>query len=285
MANLYSKVHRLKSLGWTWQHFLQQIDSIYPAGIDEKTLFSLYRHPHRKASSHVKNLLTNLHDREFPSPFPKDAESLLKLYNRNIFSTNTQHNQQNIDDLLCFLETDIDYGSTLRKARLHWLIGDIYLDQIPNYRNNGQNDRLAHSKDSAIKHYQKCYSLLTETQSALEIDSFTLYKVKQNMLACYLNSLHANDRYQDQSLLEHLDKTDFINASKAVLEREPYQWIIARNGLRFSAITKNLNDCKIFFEALVLSNKAFKDPNYKPLDAPAIGQSTQFSWAVEHLKL
>ena len=285
MANLYSKVHRLKSLGWTWQHFLGQIDSIYPAGIDEKTLFSLYRHPHRKASSHVNNLITTLHEREFPSPFPNEIESLLSLYNRRIFSDKHKDNSQDTSDLLCFLEKDVEYGSALRRARLHWLIADIHLDKIPNFRNNGQSKLLNHAKDHALRHYQNCYRLLIQEMDEQTIDSFTLYKVKQNMLACYLNSLHATDRYQDQSLLEYLDKTDFINASKAVLDKEPYQWIIARNGLRFSAITKNLYDCKFFFDALISSNKAFKNPNYKPLDAPAIKQSEQFAWAIQHLKL
>ncbi len=285
MANLYSKVHRLKSLGWTWQHFLQQIDSIYPAGIDEKTLFSLYRNPHRKASSHISKLITTLHEREFPSPFPKETESLLSLYNRRIFSDNHKDNIQDIEDLLCFVQEDVKYGSVLRRARIHWLIGDIHLDQIPNFRNNGQSDLLKQAKDNALIHYQNCYQLLLQVTDQHAIDSFTLYKVKQNMLACYLNSLHAADRYHDQSLLQYLDKTDFINASKAVLKKEPYQWIIARNGLRFSAITKNLNDCKFFFDALISSNKAFRDPHYKPLGAPAIKQSEQFSWAIKQLSL
>ncbi len=285
MANLYSKIHRLKSLGWTWQYYLQQIDSIYPAGIDEKTLFSLYRHPHRKATSHVKNLLTNLHDREFPSPFPKDVESLLKLYNRRIYTNNTLESQQDINDLLCFLESDIDYGPALRRARLHWLVADIYLDQIPSYRKNGQTESLNSCTSNAIQHYQNCYQLLTQPQRHKTIDSFTLYKVKQNMLACYLNSRHVKDRYQDELILQHLEKTDYIAASKEVLQNEPYQWVIARNGLRFSAITKNLNDCKFFFEALILANKAFIDPNYKPLGAPPISQSEEFSWAIKHLNL
>lgn len=285
MANLYSKIHRLKSLGWTWEHFLHKIDRIYPGGIDEKTLFALYRHPHRKASSHVKSLLTRLHDQEFPSPFPKDIECLLSLYNRRLYPINDSESPKDISDLLHFIEGDLNYGDSLRKARLHWLKADIHLDQIPIYRKNGQSQNVLHHKEKALKHYQTCHDLLTCKDQIPNMDSFTLYKVKQNMLACYLNSLHPKDRYQDNSILSHLKKTNYIEASKEVLKSEPYQWLIARNGLRFSSITKDINDCKFFFEALVSANKAFIDPSYTPDGAPAINNSEEFTWALKHLNL
>lgn len=291
MANLYSKVHRLKSQGWTWEFFLRQLDLIYPAGIDEKTLKALYKQPHRKATKHVNDLITQLHEKFFPSPFPKDTQALLNLYNRLQNNSNTMDAE--VKDLLCFLESDVQYGSLLRRARLHWLKADIHLELLPSLRKNNRSTLLAYHRDMALTHYRECYELLSNYQSNSQslpdatthkvIDSFTLYKVKQNMLACYLNSLAPDARYQDQTILQYLVQTDYIQASKNVLEQEPYQWLIARNGLRFSSISKNLTDCEYFLAALILANKAFKDFNYAPLGAPAINNSSEFNWAKQQL--
>ncbi len=306
MSNLYSKIHRLKAQGWTWDYFLQQIDLIYPAGIDEKTLYALYRQPHRKANSHISKIILTLHEQCFPSPFPADTQALLAIYNR--LTACKQHSglRQDIDDFLLFLEHDLQFGSLLRRARLNWLKADIHLDQLPVHRNNGQSAELEKHQQLALHHYQNCYNLLIEQQSfepssqppqqlshqfvqqfvrqqPCLIDQFTVYKVQQNMLACHLNGLHANHRYQHPALLGYLKNSDFINASKSVLRTEPYQWIIARNGLRFSSIMKNPADCALFFQALVTANKAFSDLEYAPYGAPAISNSTEFSWAIQQL--
>ena len=314
MSNLYSKIHRLKAQGWTWDYFLQQIDLIYPAGIDQKTLYALYRQPHRKANSHISKTILTLHEQCFPSPFPADTQALLAIYNRLIACKQHLGVRQDIDDFLLFLTHDLHFGSPLRRARLNWLKADIHLDQLPLHRNNGQSAELENQQQLALHHYQNCYRLLIEQQS-LEpsaqlspqvsrqvsrqvsqqvlqqvlqqqpclIDQFTLYKVQQNMLACHLNGLHANHRYQHPKLLDYLKNSDFINASKRVLRTEPYQWIIARNGLRFSSIMKNSADCTVFFQALVTANKAFSDLDYAPLGAPAISKSTEFFWAILQL--
>lgn len=290
MSNLYSKIHRLKAQGWTWETFLQKIDLVYPAGIDPKTLYALHRKPHHQANNQISKAILELHDQQFPSPFPADTQALLNIYNRLLSCKKHSGIDQDIKDLLVFLASDINFGDNLRRARLHWLKADIHLDQLPTLRNNGQSQALAVQKELALEHYQQSYQLLEgiktqqpSMQPSVAIDEFTLYKLQQNMLACHLNSLHADQRYTDQSLKHYLNHSNFIHSSKRVLHTEPYQWIIARNGLRFSSINSNKADCEFFYQALIIANSAFADFNYAPNGAPPIMQSTEFKWAIQQI--
>jgi len=285
MSNLYSKIHRLKAQGWTWEKFLQELDLIYPAGIDPKTLQGLYRHPHRKANSQISKAILELHNQQFPSPFPTDTQALLNIYNRLLSCKKHLSFDQDIKDFIAFLEEDIQLGNDLRKARLHWLKADIHLDQIPVLRNNGQIQAMVVQKELALDHYQQSYQLLIthNQQHSIPIDEFTMYKLQQNMLACHLNSLHSDKRYTDETLKHYLSSANFIQSSKRVLQSEPYQWIIARNGLRFSSINKNRADCLYFYRALIVANSAFADLNYKPNGAPPLMQSAEFQWAIQRL--
>jgi hypothetical protein len=295
MSNLYSKIHRLKAQGWTWDFFLQQIELIYPPGIDEKTLYGLYRKPHRKANSHISNILLTLHNQYFPSPFPVDTQSILALYNSIISCKNHQNKNKDIKDFLIFLDHSTCYGGSLRKARLHWIIGDIHLDLLPELRNNGLMVKLAAHKAKALENYQTSRQLLQQVNQnnnpsqnneidQITIDSFTFYKLEQNMLACYLNSLAVADRYHDPLVKKYLTDSNFIQSSKTVLSIEPYQWIIARNGLRFSSLNTHLDDCIFFYQALVTANKEFLDFSYTPNGAPAISNSPEFNWAMDRIR-
>ena len=278
MANLYSKIHRLKAQGWTWDEFLHQISLIYPPGIDEKTLYGLYRQPHRKASRHIRQVLEQLHDKFFPSPYPASAEVLMAVYNRMV--KNPKHPDLGADQqaLSEFLDTAQQHGYALYRARLYWLSGNIKLDQLGLLRKNGKHQLLEATREAALNNYRRSLELSLNYD---QVDSFTLYKLRQNMLACYLNALTPEQRSQSDSLLNYLHDCDFINASKQVLLDEPYQWLPARNGLRFSSLVENSEDCRWFYAALCSANKAFRDLNYAPENTPAIAVSKEFQWALE----
>ncbi len=287
MANLYSKVHRLKSQGWTWDEFLHQISLIYPPGIDEKTLYGLYRQPHRKASRHIRQVLEQLHDQCFPSPFPDSAEALISLYNRQV--NNPRHPDLYAEQqaLSTYLQDARQYGPILYRARLFWLSGNIQLDQLGVFRKNGKTQQLETAQQQGIELYQQSLLLLEEAQKSTDIqtdiDAFTFYKLRQNMLACYLNALAPDARSESGPLLEYLKACDFISATRRVLAAEPYQWLLARNGLRFSSLTYNPADCQWFYDALCTANKAFTDLNYSPENTPSIANSIEFRWAIDNV--
>ncbi len=289
MANLYSKIHRLKAQGWTWDKFLQEIEKHYPAGLEEKTLKAHFKQPHRKASNHVTQAIETVHNIYFPSPFPEDIEALVRIYNRLLKNTSHAPTDENINDLSLFISGELKQSrnqNLLRDVRLHWLKANIYFDQLPNLRQSGNKALLLETKNTAIKHYYLAIELINHhnaTQNPPSVSEFVLYKLQQNILACHLNSVVPDKRLTDKAVLNHLKESDFFLQSKTVLEQEPFQWVVARNGLRFSSITKNKDDCQWFFNALIKSNKHFEDLNYSPVGYPAIINSMEFDWAIEHI--
>jgi len=281
MANLYSKVHRLKAQGWTWDHFLLELSLIHPSGIDEKTLKGLYRQPHRKPTRHVSQLIETLHQQCFPSPFPADCEALMAIYNRLLQCKKHPSLERDRKDLILFVKANCEAQPPLKQARLYWLLGNLFLDQLAQLRVNGQHQQLAEAKQQGINYYQLSLGLL-ETQQA-SIDSLTRYKLHQNLLACHLNALEPDQRFRQQPLLALLQETRFQQASKNVLQDEPYQWVVARNGLRFASLSQNAGQCEFFFNALTTASEYFRDLDYHPYQAPALSQSKEFSWAIDQV--
>ncbi len=289
MANLYSKIHRLKALGWTWEQFLTEIGQQHPAGLEEKTLKALYRQPHRKAPRHASELIEAVHNQYFPSPFPADVEALMRVY-ANLMQCN-KHGSTDSDvaDLRLFLDGVMERTEKqeyLRLARLHWLQANMHFDQLPALRTGSRKSLLETTQQRAIDHYQQSLELIEQHSEAVDrtkVSEFTLYKLRQNILVCYLNIVAPEQRFEDEAVLKHLQESDFLPRSKVVMEEEPYQWVVARNGLRFSSITRNEEDCRWFYQALVKANKSFAKLEYVPLAYPAISDSPEFAWAIEQV--
>jgi len=288
MANLFSKINRLKNQGWTWDRFLFEIEQQLPAGLEEKTLKAHFRQPHRKSTRHVEQVIQTLHNNAFPSPFPSDVEGMMRVYS-NLFKCKKHVSKdQDIIDLSLFIKEVIEQSShelLLRRARLHWLYANMHFDQLPSLRAGHHKHQLHATQQTAIEHYNYSLTLMDEhikTDNKPYLSEFTLYKARQNVLACYLNVVQPEKRFNDENVLNYLKQSDFIPRSMTVMVNEPYQWVVARNGLRFSSITKHKANCIWFFESLVKSSKFFSDLNYTPLGYPAIADSPEFNWAIDH---
>ena len=290
MATVFNKIHRLKNQeGWTWDHFLCEVDKLYPSGLDEKTLYSHFRHPHKKPNSQLTRIINQLHDQYFPDPFPEEINRLLRLYNNLIGCKRHQYVERDIQDLEFFLqqqflrESPEDY---LRIARINWLLGNISFDRIPSLRDSAVSDALDASKSTAIQHYQVSVSAIEQYNHCHEgsmVGPSYLYKARHNILACYLNAVPKAQRGQDKDVLQYLRESSYIENSKSTLEAEPFQWRIARNGLRFSSLIEDERNVSYFFEALVKTSKRFLDLDYEPLDAAAISKGSDFQWAIRHV--
>jgi len=287
MSNLYCKIHRLKSQGWTWDHFLSEIE-LLSSGIDEKTLKSPYKSPHRKASQNVSKIIDTLHEKHFPSPFPEEIEALMRIYNNIRICYKHPTIDSDTQDLLTFLHAELGVNqgnSKLRLSRLHWLIANIFFDQIPLLRDNRKISKLATVKQEAINHYQLSLSLINSHNTALRkpyVSEFEQYKLEQNILACHLNAELPEQRYNSPIVISHLQTSSFLDASEKVLSKEAYQWVVARNGLRFSSLIKDAQQCHKFFSHLVTANKLFSDIGYSPDSYPPINESPEFTWAIEN---
>lgn len=287
MTTLFNKIHRLKRQpGWTWDRFLSEIEQRFPAGLDEKTLYSHYREPHKKASSHVSKVITLLHDHCFPDPFPEAVNRLMRLYNNLAGGKRNPTRERDIADLEFFL-TDLiakeDDRDLLRTARLHWLLGNIRFDRIPSHRDNGRRPQLDAAKQGAIACYQRSVEAIEEynrRHPRQPVGAGHLYKARHNILACYLNAVPQEQRARDPEVLRYLRDSNFIPNSKQTLAAEPFQWSVARNGLRFSSLVENAADVKYFFEALVAVSQRFLDLDYEVPGYAPISAGADFQWAV-----
>lgn len=290
MTTVFNKIHRLKGqAGWTWDRFLSEIDKITPSGLDEKTLYSHYRQPHKKPNSHVTGIINRLHERYFPDPFPEEVNRLMRLYNNLVKCKKHRTVKKDIEDLEYFLVEQLqheDERDCLRIARINWLLGSIHFDRIPTFRDNGMRDSLATAKRVAIIYYEAAVSAIEQHNRQypqMNVGAQHLYKARHNILACHLNAVLQEARSSDPEILQYLRESNFIRNSKQTLETEPFQWAIARNGLRFSSLLENAEDVKYFFNALVAVSDKFFDLAYAPLNTGAIIDGVAFQWAINNV--
>ncbi len=287
MTTVFNQIHRLKCQpGWTWDYFLSEIDRIHPTGMDEKTLYSHYRQPHKKPTTHVTRLINQLHSKYFPNPFPEEINRLMNLYNHLVSCKKHLTLDKDIEDLQFFLSEQLkreNEQDLLRIARISWLLGNIHFDRIPTMRDNGQKLELNETKQQAIDYYQASVSTIEKynLQNGEPIGASYLYKARHNILACYLNAVVKEQRSSDPDVLQYLRQSNYIPNSKITLQAEPFQWSIARNCLRFSSFVKNEEDVKFFYNALINASDKFTKLDYKPLNYNSISAGVDFKWAIE----
>lgn len=287
MTTIFNKIHRLKRQpDWTWDHFLSEIEKHFPAGLDEKTLYSHYRLPHKKATSHVGKVINLLHGQCFPDPFPEAINRLMRLYNNLANSKKHLSRDKDIEDLEFFLIAQLDREDNqdlLRTARINWLLGNIQFDRIPTCRDNGRREQLEATRRSAITCYENSVAAIEEynlSHPRQPVGASHLYKARHNILACHLNAVPQEQRNHDPTILCYLKDSNYIPNSKQTLEAEPFQWSIARNGLRFSSLVENAEDVKYFFRIMTDVSHRFLDLDYEPLGYGPISAGTDFQWAI-----
>lgn len=287
MTTVFNKIHRLKQQpGWTWDHFLTEIQLRFSTGLDEKTLYSHYRQPHKKPATRTIKIINQLHEQYFPDPFPEDINRLMRLYNNLVKCKKHLTKDKDIEDLEYFASEQINKERNddfLRVARLNWLLGNIYFDRIPYHRNNGQRQQLEHIKQQAIVYYQSSLNSIDQYNQEnpnQRVEESHLYKARHNVLACYLNAVPKEQRSSAPDVIKYLKESNYIPNSKRTLAAEPFQWSIARNGLRFSSLVKNAEDVRCFFNALVAVSDRFLDLSYEPLNYSSISDGADFQWAI-----
>lgn len=290
MTTLFNKIHRLKGQpGWTWDHFLGEIEQRFPGGMDEKTLYSHYRLPHKRATTHVSQIIDQLHDDYFPDPFPESINGLMRLYNNLIRCKAHKSLERDVEELERFLVELLERepaSDLLRLARLHWLLGHIAFDRIPAHRDNSRKPQLQQEKRRAVAHYQQSVNAIERynaQQPVQPVGESHLYKARHNILACYLNAVPQDLRHEDEEVLNYLRESSFLPASRITLGREPFQWSIARNGLRFSSLIHDREGVDFFFKAMSKVSPCFLDLNYAPLNHPPIAEGRDFAWAIEQV--
>ena len=278
MPSIYNKIHRLKKL-WTWEQFVGQ----YDIGPDIKTLKANYKYPHHKPARHTSEVINLLHEQHFPSPFPAAIDGLMDVYDTLHHLDESYRLASEIEKLENFIQYELKIvgsGDALRLARLNWLLGDIYFDQISLKR----ADKIESDKEK-VKAIHTYHQALAYIENQTNLDETVKYKVRQNILACYLNSAKYKgvELKDDRDTMSYLIESCFLEKTKEFLQIEPFNWNIARNGLRFSSLLEDENNTLFFFEKLLMCSPLFIDLDYTPYQAPAISKSVDFQWAIQHV--
>ncbi|ARU54578.1 MAG: hypothetical protein MI864_07330 [Pseudomonadales bacterium] len=277
MPSTFNKIHRLKRL-WTWEQFIEQ----YEVGPDIKTLKANYRFPHLKPSKNTVAVIDRLHEQSFPSPFPREIDGLMDIYDCLFGQDQDPASSDRIQKLEQFIQFELEVCQSehfLREVRLNWLLGDIYFDRIMTLRNAGFWSRLQDAQSQAITLYQRAIRLLEEKSDLNEV---VIYKLRQNILGAYLNGARRQGHWiEDEPTRNYLQQSDFMAKTKEVLALEPFNWNIARNGLRFASLLEDELNVMYFFKCLVNVSELFVDMDYKPLDTPALAKSPDFHWAIQ----
>ena len=282
MTSTYNKLNRLKAQGRTWDALLTDIDDVSQQQFDIKTVKANATEPHREPNKHLKESVSRLHDIHFPNPYPKESEALLALYNDTLISQSIDHD---IDSLTVVIDSflhRLSADETLLKARLLWLKGSMCFDKIGLLRDSNQPKRLEAFRSDAIRYYSESFEILKHSISEMPFP-FNLsepYKLQVNIIACHVNAIGSSDRGSSATLKSAIAKSEIAELSRDILEREPFQWKVARNALRFSSFIKNDGDIEFFYQKLITANRRFSGLHYEPEGCPSIADSSDFSYAV-----
>ncbi len=291
MASIYNKIHRLKQQpGWDWQHFQDEIDSVDPDGISLKLLQNYYRSPHKTPSLHVMQIIEFLHGECFPSPFPEEFDRLMHVYRELKMSRRFLTKEKDAQDLGRHVEQilpTLKETDNLGKACLYWLLGNIAFDCIAVHTERHDKDKAEISKQAALLHYQAVLDALTQHNCSHPENAVSeqhIYRVHYNMVACYLNAIPENAySSHDVASLKYVRESGYLEHCRRAIAAEPFQWSIARNGLRFSSLLEDKNEVKHFFSLLTGVSHRFVDLSYEPYNQLAISVMEDYRWAIKNV--
>jgi len=290
MASLFNKINRLKQQPeWSWSHFELEAASIHPDSIKLKVLQSFHRSPHKKPTPLLVGIIDQLHSECFPSPFPESLDRLMRVYSELKRSKREITRDKNSRDLEAHakrLLSEVAEGDYLSEACLQWLLGNIEFDRIAPALDSKGLDAALMVKACALGHYQGVVTALeahNKHHPESPVGMRHRYRIDHNMLTCYLSAYPSDNHEQDAATLQYLRNSDYLGQCKKALADEPFQWAIARNGLRFSSLLGDADEVDCFFSLLLQVSPRFLDLSYEPYNQLAISVMPDYHWAIRNV--
>lgn len=271
-----------------------ELDVVSSHQIDPKTIKANAKQPHRRPTQHIVDAVDKLYERYFPPIYPEALDSLLKLSNsvsRAAIETGEKEPCKELETLIIWLLTDKSNAlSSIERARLWWILGNIAFDRITYYRNYSSFGDSATEQDKAVLRFNNALQLLDtipQNNESAQINYETLelerYKIQQNILGCYFNADHEKDREKQENWKHFLHQSEYFSCSDSLITKFPFHWLVARNALRFASLLRNSELVSKYFNDLCNACSHFKNLDYKPYTYPSIAESSQFSFAYELL--
>lgn len=288
MGITYHKLHRIKTHK-TWSEIAEDLSQLGGAAtmgksVSRMTLHQLAECPHKQAKPNLKAAIDQLHETIFGSPFPKGVNRLIETYRWLSGQVEHAQRQQHLLNLEAFLNDHFTFyaAEDAYQARMHWLMGNVKEDLMRLARDTRASDATGDLKqerlyrNNALFHYKKAQELLEQQGHINE-----LFKLKQNLFACYSNAIPPGERHQSTEIKKCINEIGMIETAREVLNAEPFQWLTARTALMCIALRRETIDLKFareFFEKLVLANQHFINLEYEPLYFKAIAKDKDLQW-------
>ncbi|MEN8129440.1 MAG: hypothetical protein ABFS45_04440 [Pseudomonadota bacterium] len=214
---------------------LTQLGIAVETGLSLNTVKRALNRKSINASSY--KLIKAFHKEVVTSPYPAEINRLHDLMNvmkRRL--TRTEYAEYLEVDLEKRIETHPSYGAgDLTDIRLEWLFGHIHFDRA---------DYLHHNTiiefDTARQHYQRAMGLLISNHESLVIE---IYKLQQSIVSLEILKRGGKVIPNDPALYGWLREICYVDHALVVLEAEPWNVVVARNGLRVASTLNMLEAC------------------------------------------
>ena len=214
---------------------LTQLGIAVETGLSLNTIKRALNRKSISASSY--KLIKKFHKEVVTSPFPAEINrlhDLLDVMKRRL--TRTEYAEYLEVDLEGRIKTHPSYGTgDLCDIRLDWLLGHIHFDRAEYLRQN-----VIIEFDAARQHYQHAMNLLILNHESLVIE---IYKLQQCIVSLEVRKKGRKAIPNDPELYAWFREIRFVDHALVVLEAEPWNVAVARNGLRVASTLNMLEAC------------------------------------------
>lgn len=285
MTSPYNKINRLRSQGHTWDGLGRELAKARNSDklvVARNTLRSLQKLPHYNPGKELISAINVVHDRHNPSPFPPGVNALMNTCRSLMNADGKDHlATQGLDDIELHVREQLK--ETIQKdriaCRLNWVLGNISQFRMRQARLKNESPSLIEELQlKAVDGYRKSLQYIEQNDLPNEY-----YKLLHNIFVCFVNAVPEKERNSNNKLIDQLEQISYVSAAKGLLNKEPFQWETARNGLLYCSITKDREGVAGFYESLVDASELFTDLAYRPLGCDPIGEDPSLAWALKNI--
>ena len=274
MNSIYEMAQQIKKVtGWSQERIARETN------LGLRTVNRVFCEPHHNSTEVTKRLIIQLHKRVVASPFSKEIDWLFERYDMAKETLNKQDFSHEQDALEWLLKNHKLLDSQeLIACRLCWLLGHIYYDRAFYLRKNTIQSTL-----TAQQWYQRALDILKSHRQDNRL-IVQEYKLQQCIVSTLFNSCEPGRR-DNEKIRQWLSEMDYISTVKIVIEAEPWNWVVARNGLIASAILKKAEECFFFWETMQTVDIRFQDIHFTPTKKkgywPSLARDPDLKWFID----
>ncbi len=272
MVTPYHQLRQIKHVtGWSQERIARETN------LGLRTIGRVYGDPTYDPTEVTKRLIAQLHKKIIVSPFPEYVDWLFERYDywKESLSKRDFGKEQDTLEHLLLNHKAID-SMELIACRLCWLLGHIHYDRAFYLKRNTLQSAIA-----AQEWYQKALEIIDHfSDESLIVQR---YKIQQCVVSTMFNSCESG-RCDNEKIRQWFADMSYLNIVRSVLDVEPWNWVVAKNGLVAASILRLRDECLFFWKAMQKVDKRFKDLDFAPSQKDdywsSISDDPDLSWFV-----